>query len=95
MESTDSGVDELTEFAGEVLADSGNLKAISRRPRSNGIRQMDNRFSGVAICPDLEGVLLLDFEEIANLVQNTGNGQVVHALISGPLLAERWRIRLR
>jgi hypothetical protein len=95
MELADASVSELREFGGEIFADSRNLKPIRRRERRDGIRQVNDRVSGVAVRTDFERVLVLDFEQIANLVEDTGDGEVVHEAISEPPSAGRLRIQLR
>ena len=56
---------------GEVLADAGDARAAPRAVRSAiGVPQVDDRLGGVAVGADLERVLALDLEEIADLGQD-------------------------
>ena len=46
--------------------------------RGDALRQVRDRLRGVAVRADLERVLALDFEQIADLGDDAGDGEVVH-----------------
>src|SRR6478736_2523510 len=73
-----AGLDERADLRGEVLADAGNGKALRRGQVRQPFSEMRRGFRGVAVCPNLERVLSLDLEEIADFRQDTGDGEVVH-----------------
>jgi hypothetical protein len=73
-----SRVHELGDLAGQILADSRQLKAVGRGERRDAIRVVRNRLRGIAIRANLEGVLVLDLEQVADFGEHARDGQVLH-----------------
>jgi hypothetical protein len=73
-----TGVDELADLRREILADPGNAEAIGGRQGGGRIAQMCERVRGVSVRADFERVLVLDFEEIADLGKHARDGEVIH-----------------
>ena len=74
-----AGIDQLADLRGEVLADPRKLEPFPGRERRDTIGMMRDGLRGVAICPDLERVLVLDLEKIADLGEDPRDGEIVHA----------------
>ena len=74
-----AGLDELANLGGEILADAGDREPLGRREVGDPLGGVGDRLRGVAVCADLERVLALDFEEIADFGEHTRDGQVVEA----------------
>ena len=74
----DARVDELANLRGEVLADAGQGQPIRRRERGDAVGMVRDRFRGVAIRADLERVLVLDLEQVADFRQHACDCEVVH-----------------
>ena len=72
-----AGLDELADLRGEVLADAGNREPLRRRQVGDPLRSVGDRLRCVAVGADLERVLALDFEQVADLGEDTGDGQIV------------------
>ena len=62
-------------FAAEILADPGDAETIGRRERGDGVAEVQNRIRGVSVRADLERVLVLDFEQVADLGEHSGEGR--------------------
>ena len=76
-------LDELDNLGVEILADSRDREPIGRRKVGDTLSCVRDRFRHVAVCADLERVLALDLEQIADLGEHTGDGEVVEAHGSG------------
>ena len=74
-----AGLDELADLRGEVLADAGNARGAAAGVRSaSRSASVSDGFRGVAVRANLERVLALDLEQVADLGQDAGDGEVVH-----------------
>ena len=86
-----AGVDELADLRGEILADARQCRAGPPGvERGDAVGMMRDGLRGVAIRADLEGVLVLDLEQIADLGEHARDGEVVHAGGSG--CAQHYRL---
>ena len=70
-------------FAARSLPIPGSASRSPGAERGDLIGMMRDGLRGVAIRPDLERVLVLDFEEIADLGEDPRDGEIVHAGGSG------------
>jgi len=71
-------VDEFADLRREILADPGNAEPIGGGQRGDRVAQVRQSIRGVSIRADLERVLVLDFEEVADLGKHARNGEVFH-----------------
>ena len=74
-----AGVDELADLRGEVLADAGDREPLRRGQVGEALGGVGDGLGGVAVRADLERVLALDLEKIADLGEDAGDGEVVEA----------------
>ena len=75
--------------AREILADAGNRQRAGWRQLGDGLARCGAIVGAVAIGADLERVLALDFEQIANLGEDPGDGQVIHGACTAAMSASR------
>ncbi len=78
-----AGIDKFADLGGEILADPRQREPFGRGRARRSIGMMRDVLRGVAIRANLERVLVLDFEEIANLGEDPRDGEIVHAGGSG------------
>src|SRR4029453_19283320 len=74
-----SRVGELANLRREVLADTRDREPLLGSEIGNALAGMRNCFRGVSICANLERVLALDLEKVADLGQHPGDSEIVHA----------------
>src|SRR5690349_3699401 len=73
--------DDVADFLGEVLSDTGDLREVFLVPThevGNRLRVVPDRARGVAVGPDPEGIRVLDLEEIRDFVEDAGDVGVLH-----------------
>ena len=78
MVAAGAGVDELADLRRQIFPDAGDAEPFRRGEGGDALREVRDRLRGVAVRADLERVLALDFEQIADLGEDAGDGEVVH-----------------
>jgi hypothetical protein len=73
-------VSAISRIFGQVLADAGNRAKLAVGAGGEFVGGVGDGFSGVAVRPDLERVLVLDLEEIGDLIENARDTDVFHVL---------------
>ena len=63
-----------------AFADAGYCEQLLRLVNQVGdlLRQRLDRLGGIAIGTNAKGILAVDFEQVGGLVENSGDGFVVH-----------------
>ena len=74
-----AGLDQFPDARVEVLADSRDREPFGWRQIGDTYRRVRDRLRGVAIRADLERVLGLDLEQVANLGEDARDGEVLEA----------------
>ena len=74
-----AGVDELADLGVEVLADPGDREPCRGRQVGDPLGGVRDGLRGVAVRADLERVLALDLEQVADLGEHARDGEVVEA----------------
>jgi hypothetical protein len=77
-----AGVHQLADLGGDVFTDARQREPLGRRQAGDAVRLVRDRLARVAIRADLERVLSLDLEEIANLGQHARDRQVFHVRVT-------------
>jgi len=73
-----TGVGQFADFRGEILADAGKLVQAVGRQVGHALGAVSHRVGRRAIGADAEGVLALDLEQVRDLLEDPGDGGVLH-----------------
>ena len=76
-------LDELANLGVEVLADAGNREPCRGRQVGDPLGGVGDGLRGVAIRADLERILALDLEQVADFGEHARDGEVVEAHSAG------------
>ncbi len=74
-----AGVDELADLGAEVLTDAGDCEPCCGRQVGDPLGGMRDGLGGVAIRADLERILALDLEQVADFGKDARDGEIVEA----------------
>ena len=85
-----SGLADIGDLAGEILADAGQFRQIRlrRQHTAHALRQVSHGTGGAAVGAHAELVLALDLQEISGLVEHIGDLGVLDRHRSRSLLIE-------
>ena len=76
-----AGLDELPDLRGNVTADPRQRQALGPRQPGDATRFMRDGLAGVAVSADLEWILSLDFEQVADFSQDAGDREILHGVL--------------
>ncbi len=74
-----AGLDDFTDPRGQILPDAGNLSKTRHVERRHLVRMVGDDVGAVAVCADLERVVVLDLQQIGDLPEDVRNGRVIQA----------------
>ena len=94
MERGAARLDQLGHARRDVLADPGQAAQVGRRECRDALAAVADDLRGVAVRADLERVVSADLEQVADLGEDTGDGDVFHGRSGWARARRRGRIAL-